>query len=263
MQRNQKSKTISVSKSEKYGLIGSVVSTVLVILLLLLIVMPGLKQPEEEGIMISFGNANDGGGAVETPASKPQVESAPTPASTPKVTPKEDVITQDDKSISLNEQKKKEKEKQEALEKKKKEEEQRKAEEKKRQEQEAIDKANNSMSGLFGNNGNTGSGNTSGNTTQGNPAGSGTSGGNSWSLNGRSLSGRLVAPSYENNVEGKITVNIRVDANGNVLSATIGSPTTISDATTRNAAISAAKSTKFSAGSGTATGSITYNFRLL
>ena len=118
------------------------------------------------------------------------------------------------------------------------------------------------MDGMFGNSGSTGSGNTAGNTNLGNPLGSGSSGGNSWSLNGRSLTGRLVSPNYDNDVEGKVTVNIRVDANGNVTNASIGSPTTISDQTTRNAAISAAKSTRFTAGNGVATGSITYNFNL-
>jgi TonB family protein len=115
---------------------------------------------------------------------------------------------------------------------------------------------------MFGNGGTTGSGNTTGNTPQGNPAGSGNSGGNSWSLSGRSLSGRLVAPSYDNDVEGKITVTIRVDANGKVISANIGSPTNISDATTRNAAQTAALNTKFTAGNGNTSGSITYNFKL-
>jgi TonB family protein len=72
----------------------------------------------------------------------------------------------------------------------------------------------------------------------------------------------LSKPSYENNIEGRITVSIRVDANGKVIGATIGSPTNISDVKTRNAAVNAAKSTRFTAGNGISTGSITYNFRL-
>ena len=131
----------------------------------------------------------------------------------------------------------------------------------KRNEQAAIDKAN-AMDGMFGNNNSNGSGTGAGDTRQGNPAGKGSSGGNSWSLNGRSLTGRLVSPSYDRNVEGKITVNIRVDENGSVVSATIGSPTTISDAETRNAATSAARNTHFTSGKGFSGGSITYNFNL-
>jgi len=246
-----------VKKSEKYGIIGSAVSTGLLILLLFLIVLPGLEKTEDEGIMVSFGETIDGGGVTQTPPSMPSKPSSPAP-----VTPKpqqQDLMTQDDNSFAINEQKKKDKKEKEALEKQRLEE-ARIADDKKRKEQEAIDRAN--MDGLFGNGGTSGIGNTSGNTTQGNPAGSGTSGGNSWSLSGRSLSGRLVAPSYENDVEGKITVTIRVDANGNVISASIGSPTNISDATTRNAALTAARNTKFTAGNGTASGSITYNFKL-
>ena len=124
------------------------------------------------------------------------------------------------------------------------------------------DKANALMGGMGSNTGSTGSGSTTGNTSQGNPLGSGSSGGNSWSLNGRSLSGRLVQPSYNSNEEGRITVNIRVDANGNVTSASVGSPTNISSTELRNAAISAAKATKFTSGNGVAAGTITYNFRL-
>lgn len=254
-----------MSNSEKYGLIGSVISTALLILLLFLIVMPGLKTPEDEGIMISFGNADDGAGVTQTPAATPQPEPpAPKPSTpaAPKVTPKDDLMTQKDPSVlAIEEQKKKERLEREAIERQRREEEQRIAEQK-RKEQEAIDKANSSMSGLFGSGGTTGSGNTSGNTTQGNPAGKGTSGGNSWSLSGRSLSGTLAKPSYNEDVEGVITVQIRVDASGNVISATIGTPTTISIATLRSAALSAARSTKFSSGTGIATGTITYNFRL-
>lgn len=239
-------------------MVGSAIITGLLLLLLFLLVMPGVKMPEDEGIMVSFGDAVDGVGMVETPTA-PSTEVATPPAATPKPN-KQDYMTQDDNSLAIAEQKKKEKQEREALEKQRLEE-ARVASEKKRKEQEAIDKAN-SMNGLFGNGGSTGSGTTSGNTTQGNPAGSGSSGGNSWSLSGRSLSGRLVSPSYDNDVEGKVTVSIRVDATGKVTSASISSPTTISDQATRNAAIAAARSTRFTSGSGIATGTITYNFNL-
>ncbi len=131
--------------------------------------------------------------------------------------------------------------------------------EQKRKEQEAINKA---KDGMFGSNNSTGSDIGTGTTQQGNPGGQGSSGGNSWSLSGRSLSGRLVSPSYDKDVEGKITVNIRVDQSGRVVSASIGSPTTISDAATRNAAVSAAQNTRFTSGKDISTGSITYNFNL-
>nr|WP_239057058.1 energy transducer TonB [Paludibacter sp. 221] len=107
-----------------------------------------------------------------------------------------------------------------------------------------------------------GSGANVGETQQGNPVGKGSSDGNSWSLDGRALIGKLITPTYNNNVEGVITVTIRVDENGSVTSASIGTPTTISDAETRKATLEAARKTKFSAGRNIAAGTITYNFKL-
>ena len=250
-----------MKKSELYGSAGPMTFMVLLLLFLFLLFMPGTKMPEEEGIMVSFGDAIEGGGPMQEvqPETKP-VETSPPPASATKPV-KQDLMTQDDNSLAIAEQKKKEREAREAAERERKEQARIEAE-RKRKEQEAIDKANALMGGMGSNTGSTGSGSTSGNTSQGNPLGSGSSGGNSWSLNGRSLSGRLVQPSYNSNEEGRITVNIRVDANGNVTSASVGSPTNISSTELRNAAISAAKATKFTSGNGVAAGTITYNFRL-
>ena len=248
-----------MKKSEVYGLTGSIIITGILILLLFLIVMPGLKQPEDEGIMVSFGEVDMGAGNTQTPTAEPVIKETTPPPAAPKPV-KQEVLTQDDNSLAIAEQKKKDKREKEAAERLRIEE-QRIANEKKKAQQDAINKAN-EMNGLFGNSNSKGSGTTSGDGRQGNPAGSGNSGGNSWSLNGRSLTGSLVQPSYDNDVEGRITVNIRVDENGSVLSASIGSPTNISDAATRNAAMSAAKRTRFSSGDGVSTGSITYNFKL-
>jgi len=248
-----------VKKSEVYGLTGSIIITGILILLLFLIVMPGLKQPEDEGIMVSFGEVDMGAGNTQTPTTEPVIKETTPPPAAPKPV-KQEVLTQDDNSLAIAEQKKKDKREKEAAERLRIEE-QRIANEKKKAQQDAINKAN-EMNGLFGNSNSKGSGTTTGDGRQGNPAGSGNSGGNSWSLNGRSLTGSLVQPSYDNDVEGRITVNIRVDENGSVLSTSIGSPTNISDAATRNAAMSAAKRTRFSSGDGVSTGSITYNFKL-
>lgn len=250
-----------MKKSELYGSAGSMTFMVLLLLFLFLLFMPGTKMPEEEGIMVSFGDAIEGGGPKQEvqPEAKP-VETSPPPASASKPV-KQDLMTQDDNSLAIAEQKKKEREAREAAERERREQARIEAE-KKRKEQEAIDKANALMGNMGSNTGSTGSGSTSGNTSQGNPLGSGSSGGNSWSLSGRSLSGRLVQPSYNSNEEGRITVSIRVDANGNVTSASVGSPTNISSSELRNAAVAAAKATKFTSGNGVATGTITYNFRL-
>lgn len=221
--------------------------------------MTSNKPKEDEGLMVSFGDSNEGSGMTEMPAAKPSVtESYVKPVKSVK----QDFMTQTDNSLVIAEQKRKKEERQEqvAIERQRLETQQRQADQN-RKEQDAIDKAN-AMNGMFGNNDSKGSGTGTGDSQQGNPAGKGSSGGNSWSLNGRSLTGRLVSPSYNRDVEGKVTVNIRVDQNGNVISANIGSPTTISDAETRNAATSAAKNTRFTAGKGVSAGSITYNFRL-
>ena len=101
-----------------------------------------------------------------------------------------------------------------------------------------------------------------GDGTRGNPFGKGTSNGNTWSLEGRTLSGNISKPAYRENVEGKITVRIRVDDNGNVISATIGSPTTIADESLRNSTLESARRTKFSSGKVVAIGQIVYHFKL-
>lgn len=101
-----------------------------------------------------------------------------------------------------------------------------------------------------------------GDGTRGNPFGKGTSNGNTWSLEGRTLSGNISKPAYRENVEGKITVRIRVDDNGNVISATIGSPTTIANESLRNSTLESARRTKFSSGKGVAIGQIVYHFKL-
>ena len=271
----------NLKKSYLYGIIGSILTCLILFIVLWFTILPAYitKEREDEGIMVSFGNNDDAGGSSEMPVGMPAPnKQAEKPVQSQQIkhiatTSKpatETFMTQTDKSYAITEQKRKSDERKEqiAVEHEKVATEQRSADQK-RKEQDAIDKAN-AMNGLFGNGnskgGGTGTGNGSGSGSgeglQGNPAGKGSSGGNSWSLNGRSLSGRLVTPAYDRDVEGKVTVIIRVAENGNVISANIGSPTTISDAETRNAATNAAKSTHFTAGKGISSGSITYNFKL-
>jgi len=268
----------NVKKSNLYGVIGTVVSCTVLFLILWFVILPVVMPKttvEEEGIMVSFGDNADGSGMNENPAEPSAPVNSPVnkpavaaPATKTTKTTQQELVTQNtDNSNVIAEQKKKDKDRKDklALENQRIEAANRAASEatadRKRKEKVAINNAN-GLNGMFGNNNSTGSGTGSGDTHQGNPAGKGSSGGNSWSLNGRSLTGRLVSPTYNRDVEGKITVNIRVDENGNVVSATIGSPTTISDAETRNATTSAAKNTHFTAGKGVSAGSITYNFNL-
>lgn len=239
-------------------------------------------MPEDEGIMVSFGDSFSGGGnrpdpVVQTPQ---PVQSTPPPTpNTPTPTPStpENVMTQEDPSVAIarQEEERKRKEQQEAERKRQREEEQRKQEEERkkqeelkrqeeerRRQQQAIDNAN-ALGNMFGSNvSDEGSGTGSGNEQQGNPAGKGSSGGNSWSLNGRSLIGTLIKPTYTRNEEGIITISIRVNEEGVVVSASPTTPSTISDEKIINAAMDAARKTKFSAGKGVVTGTITYNFIL-
>ena len=78
---------------------------------------------------------------------------------------------------------------------------------------------------------------------------------------GRSFLGKPIEPSCENIIVGRVVVDVVADENGNVSSVTIGKGTNIPDVSIRNAVLSAAKRTKFTTGSGIATGKITYNFR--
>ena len=103
---------------------------------------------DDAGIMVSFGDAINGGGVTETPAAQPKVETTKA-ATTPKVAKQDLMTSTDPNALAIAEQKKKEKKEQEAIQKQKLED-ARIANEKKRKEQEAIDKAN-AMGGLFGN----------------------------------------------------------------------------------------------------------------
>ena len=265
---------MTLSKEKIYGITGAVIGCILLLLILLLVYMPEYYHDNvlDEGVMVSFGDAADGGGNdlnVQETYMPPTATQAPKPAVTQKLPSEQDLMTQKNTSpVKVTETKKTSVNKNAEADLQRREEQRLAAEQQRRAAAEqqrraqAASTAQNVIGGAFGSSGGSGSGTTSGDTRQGNPAGSGVSGGNSWSLNGRSLSGTLVKPSYSSNVEGKITVSIRVDANGNVTSASVVSPSTISDASMRSGAITAARQTKFSGGSGVAIGTITYNYRL-
>lgn len=254
-----------MNRDKTYAAAGSVIAMIIVFLILWFINMPFFQNDNilDEGVMVSFGDSFDGGG--NNPEAEevftPPAEST-SPARTQNLPSQQDLMTQKSPStLKVTEKNDQKKNNSQAINQQQQAEQQRLAEQRRR-EQAAANEANNTMSGLFGNNGGSGSGSTKGDTHQGNPAGHGNSGGNSWSLNGRDLLGSLVRPSYSSNEEGKITVRIRVDANGNVTTATVSTPTTISDSGTRDGAVAAAKKTRFSGGSGPVIGTITYYYRL-
>ena len=87
-------------------------------------------------------------------------------------------------------------------------------------------------------------------------------GGNSWSLAGRNIKA-LPRPSTQFNQEGRVVVDIQVNSEGKVISATIGEGTTVSDYQTRQVALEAARKAEFSASDNKIqVGKITYTFKL-
>ena len=152
----------------------------------------------------------------------------------------------------------------------------RKAEEDARRKAEADRKAaaaaNSRVAGAFGNAGNKGSsGHTAGEGNQGAPTGNSNQGvaagvgglgtGTSAQVANR-IAVYLAKPQYaDSSSEGTIVVSIQVSASGAVANASVLSSTTSSVAL-KNAAIAAAKQSKFSEGEKTEKGTITYRFKL-
>lgn len=124
----------------------------------------------------------------------------------------------------------------------------------------------NSVAGAFGKqSGQAGSQGTasSGSGNQGDPNGSPSS----YALAGRKIisnGGALVAPRVQRAVEGNVRVRIIVDGSGSVIRATIAPGTNIADPTVRQAALEAARKTRFNAvpGSDEQEGTITYHFKI-
>ena len=272
---------MQLKKSEIQSAIATAIICIIILLILIFCGMTAHKNEMDEGVMVSLGYAEEGfGESMPNPTPAPEAAPVPTPASQPAAPEvsspsEEDLMTQEDPSVVLEAEKKRKKAEEEA---RRRAEEERIAREKAEQERIAREKAEeaarikaeqeakrNQASSLAGSafqNMGKGQGQTKGETQQGNPAGQGSQGGHSWSLNGRDLLSKLAQPSYQGNEEGRIVVEIRVDASGNVISAAVTKGTTITNEALRNAALTAAKKNKFSTGGGVAIGTITYNFRL-
>ena len=127
-----------------------------------------------------------------------------------------------------------------------------------KKEAEAVAKANN-FGELFGRTENTNI--SKGEGKKGSPIGIGSHGVGSWSLDGRGIKGTMPMPTKDFKQEGKVVVQIRVNAAGNVVEATvIGGD--VSDNKTQQLAIDAARKAKFTEGDSEQTGTITYVFKL-
>ena len=275
-----------MNKNTKAKIESGVLTTLimaLIFLLLWFIAVDAQHEQEEQGVEIAFGDNEDGGGSEAEALPMPAVPVQQAPPPTPQAPSENDLVVQEDEeSLALakqrEEEKKKRAEQQELIRKQREEqarleaerraEEQRLAEEQARraaEEQEKRDKAA-ALGGLFGNNqqGAQGSGSTQGAAQQGgqNPVGHGSIGGNSWSLAGRNIKA-LPKPSTQFNQGGKVVVNIQVNSEGKVISATIGEGTNVSDYQTKQVALEAARKAEFSPSDNKIqVGTITYTFKL-
>ena len=262
---------------------GTVLSLILVFLLLWWLQIKAPLQVEDEGIVVAFGDAEDGGGMpdVRPLETITQVEQIPAPAAPSRPSDNDLIVQDDDESLALakqtEEDAKRRAEEEELIRKRKEEEARAEAEriakekalaEQRAKQQEAIDKAN-QLAALFGQAGtaeganadNASASNTAG--TKGNPVGKGmgVTNGNQWTLYGRDVK-RMPKPSSDFAQSGVVVVTIMVDAAGNVTNATVADGTTISDRHTQQLALQAARQAKFTEGDTPQMGKITYTFKL-
>lgn len=255
----------------------------LVFLLLWWLQVKAPMQVEEEGIVVAFGEADEGGGMpdVRPLDAIAQVEQIPAPAVPTRPSNNDLMVQEDEESLALakqtEEDAKRRAEEEELIRKRKEEEARAEAErvakekalaEQRAKQQEAIDKAN-QLAALFGQAGiaeGANAANASANnsaTTKGNPVGKGLgeTNGMQWSLYGRNVK-RMPKPSSDFSQAGVVVVTIMVDAAGNVTNATLGEGTTISDRATQQLALQAARQAKFTQGDTPQMGKITYTFKL-
>ena len=240
--------------------VGTVMFMLLVLLLLWLIRLSAVIPEQDEGIEIVFVETEDEDpalGAAAAYADSPSEAAPAAPASpaldvatSPTPASPSELIVSEEETLAL-ERARKEKEEREAAERAR-----------KKKEAEAIAKAN-AMGNLFGKTNGTsdGGGDTEGKGQKGNPIGHGSSGSNSWSLEGRGIKGTLPQPSNNFKQEGKVVVQIRVNAAGQVTSAVIKGGD-VSDKQTQQLALDAARKAQFTEGDHDQIGTITYIFKL-
>ena len=249
------------NKQERHivATLGTILFMLLLFLLLWVLRLSAVVPEQEDGIEIAFEevemdepapsagaySADPTEAAPAAPARPAEVATDPHPAS-----PAEHILSAEE-TLAL-ERARKEKEEREAAERAR-----------KQKEAEAIAKAK-AMGDLFGKTegtNTTGSGDSQGAGQKGNPVGHGTSGGGNWSLAGRGLRGTLPQPSNDFRQEGKVVVQIRVNAAGQVISATVKGGD-VSDKQTQQLALEAARKAKFTEGDHDQIGTITYIFKL-
>ena len=240
---------------------GTVLFLLLVFLLLWFCRLTAVAPEQAEGVEVEFAEIEEldepdepsaSAYAEEPSEAAPAAPASPAPvvATDPKPASPPEHIVSEEETLALQ-RARKEREEREAAERAR-----------KKKEAEAIAKAN-AMGNLFGKTDGTsvGGGDTKGEGQKGNPVGHGTSGTGSWKLDGRGIKGTLPAPANNFLQEGKVVVQIRVNAAGQVVNATITGGD-VSDKQTQQLALDAAKRAKFTEGDRDQIGTITYIFKL-
>ena len=271
------------SQSHIIASVGTVLTMLLMFLLLYWLQVQAPEQLEDEGIVVAFGNADDGGGMPDARPVDPltQVEQVPAPAAPARPSSNDLMVQDDEESLALakqaEEDAKRRAEEEELIRRRKEDEARAEAEriakekalaEQRAKEQQAIDRAN-QMAAMFGNAGMTeganadNSSSSNAGTVKGNPVGKGmgVSNGTQWTLVGRDVK-RLPKPSSDFAQAGVVVVRIQVDAAGNVTNAMVADGTTVSDRDTQQLALQAARQAKFTEGDTPQMGKITYTFKL-
>jgi TonB family protein len=267
-------------KSHIIAALGTLLFMGLVFLLLWFLRLDFLEPVEDEGIVVTFGYAEEGGGMAESSSveenSDPQIEQIPAEPTTITPSKNEFMVQDSEESLALNKQtedKKKDAQDEELIRKRKEQEALAEAERKEKErllaeqkaQQEKIDKAN-KLGSLFGDSntpdGGNGVGEDHSTKVQGNPVGkgSGSVGGNNWELAGRDCKS-LPKPGMKFNQSGKVVVDITVNEKGEVITVKVGGGSTVSDEDTQKLALDAAKKAKFTPGEGTQKGKIVYIFK--
>ena len=219
---------------------------ILLFLILWFMRLYSVKEAEQEGIEVAFGEVAEAGGymaeqseAVPLPAPQPVA-----PAPQPK--PEEPVLTaEEEQALAMQQaQKKKQQEEKARLEAERRQRE-KEAAEKKAKEDAAVAKAN-QFGALFGKSGNeTGSGDSQGAGQKGNPVGHGSVGGNSWSLEGRDIKGTFPIPEKGKYASGTVVIEIYVNPQGQVVNAREAAGGNIGDRATIEAMLKKAREVQF------------------
>lgn len=243
-------------------------------------------KEQEEGILVNFGSLDVGSGEIqpeniaESFAKEAQEVSEeplalPKEASEPKVEEVNDQpVTQKEESVKITEENKKQEQPKEQSEEKITESQQKQSTDDQKQSQPTVNQrdlypgkktTNSSGEGVTGDEGD--QGNVTGVPDEG--AYEGTNSGLGDSGVGYSLRGRkmIQSPSLtdRSNAVGKITIDIKVNQNGDVIDASLGTPTTISNSGLVSKAISAAKRAKFNKNASASEeqfGTITFVFKV-